>query len=121
MVPVSRLAELVVYIEQLAVDYALPIVSFGHAGNGNLHVNIMVDPADAAQMQHAKQALHRLFSRVLALGGTLSGEHGIGSEKRAYVDMEIDAASMQIMHQIRRQFDPDNLLNPYKLLPDALQ
>lgn len=121
VVPVSRLAELVVHIEQLAGDYALPIVSFGHAGNGNLHVNIMVDPADAAQMQHAKQVLHRLFSKVLALGGTLSGEHGIGSEKRDYVAMEIDAASMHIMHQIRRQFDPDNLLNPYKLLPDVVQ
>lgn len=119
VVPVSRLAELVVYIEQLALSHALPIVSFGHAGNGNLHVNIMVDPANPPQMQQAHQALRLLFAKVLALGGTLSGEHGIGSEKRAYVDMEIDAPSLQIMRQIKQQFDPDNLLNPYKLLPDV--
>lgn len=119
VVPVSRLAELVIYIEYLATEHALPIVSFGHAGNGNLHVNIMVDPANAVQMQQAKQALRALFAQVLALGGTLSGEHGIGSEKRPYVDMEIDAASMHIMRQIKQQFDPDNLLNPHKLLPDV--
>ena len=120
VVPVSRLAELVVYIEYLADQFSLPIVSFGHAGNGNLHVNIMVDLANAAQMQQARQALRLLFAKVLALGGTLSGEHGIGSEKRPYVDMEIDAASMQIMRQIKQQFDPDNLLNPHKLLPEVL-
>ncbi|MDR3391919.1 MAG: FAD-linked oxidase C-terminal domain-containing protein [Sulfuriferula sp.] len=119
VVPVSRLTELVVYIEQLAAEYILPIVSFGHAGNGNLHVNIMVDPADAVQMQRAKTALRLLFAKVLALGGTLSGEHGIGSEKRPYVDMEIDAATLDIMRRIKSQFDPDNLLNPHKLLPDA--
>ena len=119
VVPVSRLAELVIYIEYLATEHALPIVSFGHAGNGNLHVNIMVDPANAVQMQQAKQGLRALFAQVLALGGTLSGEHGIGSEKRPYVDMEIDAASMHIMRQIKQQFDPDNLLNPHKLLPDV--
>lgn len=117
VVPVSRLAELVLYIEYLADTYQLPIVSFGHAGNGNLHVNIMVDPTDTNQMQRAKHALHDLFSRVLALGGTLTGEHGVGSEKRPYVTMEIDPDSLAVMRQIKQQFDPHNLLNPEKLLP----
>jgi D-lactate dehydrogenase len=117
VVPVSRLAELVIHIEHLAETYQLPIVSFGHAGNGNLHVNIMVDPANTNQMQRAKQALRELFSEVLALGGTLTGEHGVGSEKRPYVTMEIDPDSLTIMRQIKQQFDPNNLLNPEKLLP----
>jgi D-lactate dehydrogenase len=117
VVPVSRLAELVIHIEHLANTYKLPIVSFGHAGNGNLHVNIMVDPADANQMQRTKQALRELFSEVLALGGTLTGEHGVGSEKRPYVTMEIDQDSLSMMRQIKQQFDPNNLLNPEKLLP----
>ncbi|NOT17113.1 MAG: FAD-binding protein [Sulfuriferula sp.] len=117
VVPVSRLAELVIHIEYLAQSYDLPIVSFGHAGNGNLHVNIMVDPIDTNQMQRAKHALHALFSEVLALGGTLTGEHGVGSEKRPYVTMEIDADSLALMRLIKQQFDPHQLLNPDKLLP----
>ena len=117
VVPVSRLAELIIHIEYLADTYQLPIVSFGHAGNGNLHVNIMVDPADANQMQRAKYALHELFRQVLTLGGTLTGEHGVGSEKRPYVTLEIDPDSLALMRQIKHQFDPHNLLNPEKLLP----
>ncbi|MHB1244988.1 MAG: FAD-binding oxidoreductase [Sulfuriferula sp.] len=117
VVPVSRLAELVGYIDQLGERFALPIVSFGHAGNGNLHVNIMVQPSNPQQMENAGQALRALFTQVLALGGTLSGEHGIGSEKRNYVSMEIDAASLEMMHLIKAQFDPHGLLNPGKLLP----
>ncbi|MES2406491.1 MAG: FAD-linked oxidase C-terminal domain-containing protein [Pseudomonadota bacterium] len=117
VVPVSRLAELVGYIDQLGERVALPIVSFGHAGNGNLHVNIMVQPSDPQQMENARQALRALFAQVLALGGTLSGEHGIGSEKRNYVSMEIDAPSLEMMHLIKAQFDPHGLLNPGKLIP----
>ncbi|MHB1332945.1 MAG: FAD-binding oxidoreductase [Sulfuriferula sp.] len=117
VVPVSRLAELVGYIDQLGERFVLPIVSFGHAGNGNLHVNIMVQPSNPQQMENAGQALRALFTQVLALGGTLSGEHGIGSEKRNYVSMEIDAASLEMMHLIKAQFDPHGLLNPGKLLP----
>ncbi len=118
VVPVSRLAELVGYIDQLGERFALPIVSFGHAGNGNLHVNIMVQPSDPQQMENARQALRALFTQVLELGGTLSGEHGIGSEKRNYVSMEIDAPSLEMMRLIKAQFDPHGLLNPGKLLPE---
>jgi D-lactate dehydrogenase len=74
VVPVSRLAEFVDFIDRLAEQHALPIVSFGHAGNGNLHVNLMVHPDDAGEMQRARAALNALFEKTLALGGTLSGE-----------------------------------------------
>jgi glycolate oxidase subunit GlcD len=117
VVPVSRLAEFVDFIDRLADQSRLPIVSFGHAGNGNLHVNLMVHPDDADEMQRARTALKTLFEKTLALGGTLSGEHGIGSEKRAYVPMEIDHATLSLMAAIKRQFDPSGILNPGKLFP----
>lgn len=119
VVPVSRLAELVARIEALARAHRLRIVSFGHGGNGNLHVNIMVDPADADEMQRAKRCVRELFAAVLELGGTLSGEHGIGSEKRDYVDMEIEPQTLQLMRAIKREFDPNAILNPGKALPDV--
>ena len=118
VVPVSRLAEFVDFIDQLADRHKLPIVSFGHAGNGNLHVNLMVHPDDADEMQRARTALDALFNETLALGGTLSGEHGIGSEKRAYVALEIDPPTLALMLAVKRQFDPAGILNPGKLFPD---
>ncbi|MGO9445367.1 MAG: FAD-binding oxidoreductase [Thiobacillaceae bacterium] len=117
VVPVSRLAELVDFIDRLAHHSGLPIVSFGHAGNGNLHVNLMVHPDDDIEMQRARTALKALFEKTLALGGTLSGEHGIGTEKREYVPLEIDAPTLSLMAAIKRQFDPLSILNPGKLFP----
>jgi len=96
----------------------LPIVSFGHAGNGNLHVNVMVDPDDGDALARAHLALESIMLRVIALGGTLSGEHGIGTEKRKFVPLEIAPATLELMRAIKRQFDPHGLLNPGKLFPD---
>ncbi len=118
VVPVSRLAEFVDFIDRLADHHKLPIVSFGHAGNGNLHVNLMVHPDDADEMQRARSALDALFKETLARGGTLSGEHGIGSEKRAYVPLEIDPPTLALMRAIKLQFDPAGILNPGKVFPD---
>jgi D-lactate dehydrogenase len=117
VVPVSRLAEFVDFIDQLADRHSLPIVSFGHAGNGNLHVNLMVHPDDTDEMQRARTALDSLFNETLRLGGTLSGEHGIGSEKRAYLPLEIDSATLALMIAVKHQFDPAGILNPGKLFP----
>ena len=119
VVPVSRLAELVDFLDAQGHRYGFPIVSFGHAGNGNLHVNLMVHPDDRAEMSQAQDCLKEIFQTVLKLGGTLSGEHGIGTEKRAYLDMEIGADTLALMHAIKKQFDPANILNPGKLFPDT--
>jgi D-lactate dehydrogenase len=117
VVPVSRIPQLVDGVRLLAEEFALPIVSFGHAGNGNLHVNILYDPADAAQVERAHAALARVFALTLSLGGTLSGEHGIGLAKRDFMPRAIDPATLALMRGIKRLFDPAGILNPGKLLP----
>jgi D-lactate dehydrogenase len=118
VVPVSQLADFVDFIDDTARAHRLAVVSFGHAGNGNLHVNLMVHPDDEDEMARAHTALEALMQRVLALGGTLSGEHGIGTEKRRFVPQEIEPATLAIMRAIKQQFDPRGLLNPGKLFPD---
>jgi D-lactate dehydrogenase len=116
-VPVSRLPELLGGIEKLAAEYRVANVNFGHAGNGNIHVNLLVDPDDAEQMQRAERCLDDVFSLVLGLDGTLSGEHGVGMTKRPFVDREIDAVTLDFMRSIKKTFDPADILNPGKLFP----
>lgn len=118
VVPVSRIPALVEGVQALARDSALRIVTFGHAGNGNLHVNLMYDPGDAAQSARAQEAMARVFALAIALGGTLSGEHGIGMAKRAFMPQAIDAPTLAAMRAVKAAFDPDGILNPGKLLPD---
>jgi D-lactate dehydrogenase (quinone) len=118
VVPVSRLADFVEFLDQLGNRYGFPIVSFGHAGNGNLHVNLMVHPDDAQEMAQARACRKEMLEAVLEFGGTLSGEHGIGTEKRAYIGMELDSTSLSLMRAVKKQFDPAGILNPGKLFPD---
>jgi D-lactate dehydrogenase len=115
VVPVSRLPELVAAIKRLAAEHSLPIVSFGHAGNGNLHVNLL--PRDAAELDRAPACLRALFEQVIALDGTLSGEHGIGMAKRDFMPLALPATTLDLMRGIKQVFDPDGVLNPGKLLP----
>ncbi len=117
VVPVSRIPELVAGVETLAEEYALPIVTFGHAGNGNLHVNILYHPDDADESARAQAALPRVFALALALGGALSGEHGIGLSKRDFMARAFDPATLDAMRAVKRALDPDGILNPGKLLP----
>ena len=118
VVPVARLAELVHAIDALGHRHALPLVAFGHAGNGNLHVNLMVHPDDEDEMARARTCRRELIEQVLRLGGSLSGEHGIGSEKRQFVGLELDAETLGFMRQLKALFDPHGILNPGKKLPD---
>ena len=118
VVPVAKLADLVDAIDALGHRHDLPLVAFGHAGNGNLHVNIMVHSDDADEMARARSCRRELVDTVLALSGSLSGEHGIGSEKRAFVGLEFDPTTLDLMRQIKTLFDPHGILNPGKKLPD---
>jgi len=118
VVPVSRIPELVAGVEALADEFALVIVCFGHAGNGNLHVNILYHPDDADETARAQAALPRVFELTLSLGGALSGEHGIGLSKRGFMARAFDPATLEAMRAIKQALDPDGILNPGKLLPD---
>lgn len=119
VVPVARIATFIDGLEHLAREHAITIVNFGHAGNGNIHVNLLVNPDDPDEMARAGVALSAVFDLVVALGGTLSGEHGVGLEKRDFVDRELDPVAMDLMRAIKRQFDPNGILNPGKGLPPA--
>ena len=115
VVPVSRIPELTDGLATLAAKHRVQIVSFGHAGNGNLHVNVLGEEADLPRM-HA--CVDEVFRLVLALQGTLSGEHGIGRSKRAFVGLELGADTLELMWRLKDVFDPDGILNPGKSLPD---
>ncbi len=117
VVPVSRMPELIDGLDRLSQHHRITIVNFGHAGNGNIHVNLLANPDDAEEMERARTCLSEVFDLVLRLNGTLSGEHGIGIEKRDYVAREIPPPTLAMMHAIRAQFDPNGLLNPGKKLP----
>ena len=117
VVPVPNLSKLIDEIDRLSNMHELPIVNFGHAGNGNLHVNIMYDANDSTQNSHALNCLDNIFAATLNLEGTISGEHGIGLSKRDYVDKEIGTNELELMKSIKLQFDPLNILNPNKSLP----
>lgn len=118
VVPVSRLPDLVKGLDRLSQDYQIPIVNFGHAGNGNIHVNLLVDTHNKQQMDNAMPCLDAVFDLVIDLDGTLSGEHGVGTEKKNFIHKELSANEVGIMHQIKTLFDPRHLLNPGKTLPD---
>jgi D-lactate dehydrogenase (quinone) len=117
VVPVSRIPELIDGLEKLSREFGIPIVNFGHAGNGNIHVNLLYDTQDPRQERNALPCLSRVFDLVLALGGTLSGEHGIGMAKRDYINRAIDPVTLDLMRAIKRQFDPRGILNPDKIFP----
>jgi len=116
VVPVTQLPKLLSELEKLSNKYDISIFNFGHAGNGNLHVNLLYDATK--QELAAKNCLNEVFDLVLNLGGTLSGEHGVGIAKRDYVSQEIDAKTLSLMQKIKQQFDPNNILNPGKTLPN---
>lgn len=119
VVPVSQIPALLKGLEQLAEQHAITIVNFGHAGNGNIHVNLLLDSTDKRQQAAADICLDAVFSLVLKLGGTLSGEHGIGLVKRELMGRELDPVSLQLMRQVKQSFDPHNILNPGKSFPSS--
>ncbi len=119
VVPVSRVSELIVGAKAIADKYGIAIVNFGHAGNGNIHVNLLYHPARAEQAAVVDTCLAEIFDLVFSLDGTLSGEHGIGISKRDFMSRAVDPVALDLMRAIKAQFDPDGILNPGKLLPIA--
>ncbi len=115
VVPRSRMTEVVAFLDEIGHKYGLPIPAFGHAGDGNLHVNIMLDKDDAVEMANALIIIRELFEKVIHMGGTITGEHGIGLTKAPYLEMEIPRAGLDLMSRIKKAFDPEGILNPGKI------
>lgn len=116
-VPRSAIPEMVRRVKEIAREQDLPIVVFGHAGDGNLHPTILFDQRDPDQWARANKAAEATFAAALELGGTLSGEHGIGTLKREYMELALGSDSIELQRQLKQTFDPKNILNPGKMLP----
>ncbi len=115
-VPRSRVPDMLLALQEIAAKYNLRIGTFGHAGDGNLHPTILADERDREEMQRVHQAVDEIFRVALELGGTLSGEHGIGEAKKKYLEWELGPAGMDVLRRIKQALDPDRLLNPGKVV-----
>jgi len=115
VVPRSRVPELVAKIEEIGKRHNVFVANFGHAGDGNIHVNFVVDRDDPDEVARARECVSDTFKLSVALGGTISGEHGIGYVKAPYLDYAVDAPTLEIMKAIKKVFDPNRILNPGKM------
>lgn len=113
-VPISNLTNLLNKLEEISKEYNIKIVNFGHAGNGNIHVNLIFQSEKEKNSEKTKKCLDEIFDLVLNLDGTISGEHGIGIIKKNYIQKEINKETLILMKNIKNQFDPKNILNPNK-------
>jgi glycolate oxidase len=114
-VPMAKVADLLKGVEAIAEKHSIQIATFGHAGDGNLHPQILYDGYDPAQVERMEAASADLFQLAIDLGGTLTGEHGIGLSKAPYMTLEHDAVAMDVMRRIKKMMDPNNILNPGKM------
>lgn len=117
VVPKGRIPELFALVRQIKEKYRLRIPLFGHAGDGNIHVNIMVQPDDADEIARAHQAEPELFRAVIGLEGSISGEHGIGFSKMPFIPLELSRDEIALMKRVKAAFDPHGILNPGKMFP----
>ena len=114
-VPRPRLAQMVDRIDEIAERYDVPIATFGHAGDGNLHPTCVVDQRDGAAIDRAHKAFGDIFAAAIEMDGTITGEHGVGAAKLAYLQARLGADQMALLRRIKAAFDPAGILNPGKL------
>jgi glycolate oxidase len=117
VVPLGAIPALITALQKIARRRGLIIPSYGHAGDGNIHVNVLYDRQVAAEREAVPPTVEDIFSVVRQLNGTLSGEHGIGLTKAPYLGMELSAAAMALQQRIKQAFDPNNIMNPGKIFP----
>jgi glycolate oxidase len=113
-VPISRIPELLVGIQEISRRHGIVVAAFGHAGDGNLHPQILYDEYDSKQVEKVAKVEEEIFDLAISLRGTLSGEHGIGLSKANYMTLEHDPVEMALMRKIKRALDPNNIMNPGK-------
>ena len=114
-VPRDKIAQFIQGCQQISKKYDVSIPLIGHAADGNIHPNILTDQGNAEHFERAKKAMDELFVAALALGGTISGEHGIGLEKQHFLEKAMDPMAIELMKQIKKILDPNNILNPGKM------
>lgn len=114
-VPRSEIANMVKAVQEIAVKYDVEISTFGHAGDGNLHPTCLTDIRDKEEMARVEQALDEIFHVAIELGGTITGEHGVGEMKAPYLEWKIGTSGMNMMRNIKRAIDPQNIMNPGKV------
>jgi len=117
-VPRSKVTQMLESIGEIGKKYNFRIANFGHAGDGNIHVNILTEPSIPGELERAEQAVKEIFEKVVELDGTLSGEHGVGNTKSKYLSLEIGPREMKLMQDIKNLFDPNEILNPGKIFYD---
>lgn len=117
-VPRSQIPAMMKRLKEIREKYQLNLVVFGHAGDGNLHPNIITDKRNIEEMKRAELAVSEIFEAAIELGGTLSGEHGIGLLKAPYLEMELGKAGVELMKSIKHAWDPNHILNPGKIFPE---
>jgi glycolate oxidase len=116
-VPRSQIPAMMKKLRQIREKYQLQLVVFGHAGDGNLHPNIITDKRNKEEMKRVEMAIGEIFEAAVSLGGTLSGEHGIGTLKAPYMEMELGPVGLEMMRKIKNSWDPNGILNPGKIFP----
>jgi glycolate oxidase len=116
-VPRSAIPDAVAAIKEISRKFDIPIAIFGHAGDGNLHPNILFDKRDPEQVEKMKKAAGEIFAVAVRLGGTLSGEHGVGSLKLAFLEQDVGPLAIDMMSGIKDALDPKHILNPGKVVP----
>ena len=117
VVPRDRIPQMLTGLRRLSEDSGIPLVNYGHAGDGNIHVNLMVDRSNEKEYRKIDALVREIFTLTLGLGGTISGEHGVGITKAPYIGMEIKESELALMKGIKKLFDPKNILNPGKIFP----
>ncbi|RUQ28855.1 FAD-binding protein [Peribacillus cavernae] len=120
-VPRSKIPQMCMRLQEIRDKYDVHLVVFGHAGDGNLHPNIICDKSDKEEMRRVEQAVAEIFTAAIELGGTLSGEHGIGLMKAPFMEMELGAIGLDMMKRIKESWDPNNIMNPGKIFPEPGQ
>ncbi len=114
-VPRSRLAEIVAFVEDVAARHRLQIATFGHFGDGNVHPTVLTDETDHEEMERVHEALGEIFAKTIELGGTITGEHGVGLAKKPFLPDQFDEASYRLLKEVKGALDPEDLLNPGKI------
>ncbi|MDY6765661.1 MAG: FAD-binding oxidoreductase [Halobacteria archaeon] len=120
-VPISKYPEIVKYVKELGEKHDLMIPCFGHAGDGNLHYTVLVDPEDEEYVERGEKASKKIIEKAIEMGGTSTGEHGIGTGKREYLVMEHGDESVDAFRAIKNALDPNDILNPGKIFPETAE